>query len=270
MCLSNDRRWALVPNFEWGVAKSFVEVELWDTTSGKSRSLSKFEITLASFAFSPDGKRCVCGGSPGVRVWDTATGKLLWQATHCNALDPRFTADGRHIVTAPRWTTDRWHIWDAATGEEAKNLHPPTDYALWFEISPDGAQLLLSTETDYILWDMKAGRQLRRWPGANWWGRGAFAPDGRSVVTYDTILRRWDLATGKNLYADVSPLGHTGAVEQLFFSRNSKRLISIGADHTARRLEHPFHQTDSHHTTRAVKSGCLGHQSGFPGSYRCR
>jgi WD40 repeat protein len=75
---------------------------------------------------------------------------------------------------------------------------------------------------------------LHRWPGANQAGRGVFAPDGRSVITHDTTLRRWDVATGKPLYADVSALGHTGAVKRLFFAAGGRRLASVGEDGTAR------------------------------------
>jgi WD40 repeat protein len=85
-----------------------------------------------------------------------------------------------------------------------------------------------------VLWDLKAGEVIHRWPMANQSGRGTFAPDGRSVVTYDTILRRWDLATGKNRYADVAALGHVAPVRRVFISPDGKRLISVGDDHTAR------------------------------------
>src|SRR5262249_43932479 len=89
------------------------------------------------------------------------------------------------------------------------------------------------TDTDYILWDVKEGREKRRWPGARQTGRGVFAPDGRSVVLYDTILRRIDLETGKNLYAGVASRGHAGAVRRLFFAADGKQLVSVGDDQTA-------------------------------------
>jgi hypothetical protein len=57
-----------------------------------------------------------------------------------------------------------------------------------------------------VLWNLKQGKELHRWRAARGF-RGVFAPDGRSVIIYDTILRRWDVATGELLYADVSKVG---------------------------------------------------------------
>ena len=51
--------------------------------------------------------------------------------------------------------------------------------------------LLIPTITDYVLWDLSAGTIKHRWPGAHQAGKGVFAPDGRSVVTYDAVLQRW-------------------------------------------------------------------------------
>ena len=78
------------------------------------------------------------------------------------------------------------------------------------------------------------GKIKHRWPGAYQAGQGVFAPDSRSVVTYDAILRRWDVGTGQLLYADVSPQGHTAAVEHLFFTPDGRHLASVAEDATLR------------------------------------
>jgi WD40 repeat protein len=157
----------------------------------------------------------------------------------------RFTQDGKYVIAAPGNRQRNWHVWDAATGKDAAGLKPPgfkasrVGYGWMFAVSPDGTKLLIPTDTDYVLWDFKAGEVVHRWPGANQRGRGTFAPDGKSVVTYDTILRRWDLATGKNLYADVGALGHVAPVRRVWFSPDGKRLISVGDDRTIRVWDMP-------------------------------
>src|SRR5262249_39949924 len=150
---------------------------------------------------------------------------LLWTAPY-KAEEAHFTSDGKYLIAAPGGHVE-WRIWDAEAGEAAKDLHPPTGYVRMFAISPDDRLLILPTDTDYILWDVKEGREKRRWPAARQTGRGVFAPDGRSVVLYDTILRRIDLETGKNLYAGVASRGHAGAVRRLFFAADGKQLVSV-------------------------------------------
>jgi WD40 repeat protein len=240
LAVSNDRRWLLFTQHSNRVVQlgRWVAVEkdlfLWDTVSAEARPLG-LRVGTVRLGFSPDGSRAFASGGSWVRVWDTASGKRLWEIPDYNAEECHFTPDGKHLIAAPGYGRHFWRVWEVASGKPSKTLRPPAvGHVQSFAVSPDGNQLLLPTETDYVLWDLKAGEVRHRWPEANGNGRGAFAPDGRSVVTYDKILRRWDLATGKNLYADRSGLGHTAPVRRLFFSPDGTRLFSIGDDRTAR------------------------------------
>jgi WD40 repeat protein len=205
---------------------------LWDTATKTERLLANDDSGLVALAIAPDGKLVASSSyGRGTRVWDAATGKLRWQEPRFNAEKVAFTPDGRRLIAAPGGGQGTWHVWDSATGKPSPHDHPPTVGYVWtFTVSPDGDTLLIPTATDYVLWDLKTGTVRHRWPGANQAGQGVFAPDGRATVTYDTILRRWDLATGKPLYADVSPLGHTAPVRHLFFTPDGTRLASIGED----------------------------------------
>jgi WD40 repeat protein len=245
MAVSNDRRWVLFPDLigtrpprvrgGFAMDEPIEHLRLWDTTAGTARTLAEDECGIVALAFSKDGKRAVSSDRSHTRGWDTATGKRIWEVERYNAEQVRFTPDGKYVIAAPGDGRNDWHVWDAATGKPTAGLKPPTvGYAWMFAVDPDGAKILIPTYTEYVLWDLKAGEALHRWPGPDERGRGTFAPDGRSVVTYDTILRRWDLATGKNLYADVGALGHVAPVRRVFFSPDGKRLVSIGEDRTAR------------------------------------
>jgi WD40 repeat protein len=242
VAVSNDRRWVLVadvvgsrpPAIRGGFAMNepVIQLVLWDTKSAGGRVLSDSETSIVRLAFSPDGKRIVSTGGPTTKVWDTETGKLLWTVVY-RSEDAHFTPDGKYLIGGPGGHQD-WRIWDAASGKETTELHPPTGYVWTIAISPDGSLLALPNATDYVIWDLKAGRERHRWPGAYHSGRCVFAPDGKSVVLYDTILRRMDITTGKNMYVDVGPLGHTAPVREVFFSGDGKRLVSLGEDYTAR------------------------------------
>jgi WD40 repeat protein len=203
---------------------------LWDTASGASRLLAEDESQLVSLAIAPGGRYLASSSyGKGTRVWDALSGQALWAQPKYNAERVAFTPDGAHLIAAPGGGQNAWHIWETTTGRPAKKLQPPTVGYVWtFAVSP--AQLLIPTVTDYVLWDLSAGKVKHAWPGAHQAGKGVFAPDGRSVVTYDSILQRWDVATGRPLYADVAALGHTAAVERLFFTPDGQRLASVAGD----------------------------------------
>ncbi len=246
LALSGDGRLALFAQTNYAAKKKagpagyfLIEQKqklvLWDFATGKARLLADNETRLVGLAISPDGRHLASSSyGTGTRVWDASTGQVLWTEKY-NAEMIAFTPNGAHLIGAPGGGQSEWRVWETLTGKPAKNLQAPTaGYAWSFAVSPDGNLLLIPTVTDYVLWDLHAGEIRQRWSGANQAGKGVFALDGRSVVTYDAILRRWDVTTGRLLYEDPSSQGHTASVEHLFFTPDGKRLASVGEDATVR------------------------------------
>jgi WD40 repeat protein len=134
-------------------------------------------------AFSRDGAQVLTGGVDGkVRLWDVWGGPPLKQLTHGEMVwGVAFLPDGRRAVTAGGDVK--------RSGEEEDG----TDFAV-------------------RLWDLDAGKELRRFPGHDKRVTGlALSADGSRLLTgsLDNTIRLWDVGTGRQVW--LSP-GHAGVV----------------------------------------------------------
>lgn len=235
LAVSSDRRWIAFTEREAEPKQSppgLQRLRLRDVVAGTTRNLAPEERDVQCLQFAPDGGRLV-SSSPwkGTCAWDTASGRLLWTVPDYIARKALFTPDGEHVITAPGFGHMAWRVWDAHTGRPSKDLRPPSGpVGDMCAALRDGTRLLHTRG----IWDLKAGKLVSQFRASPRTAQAVLAPDGRSVVTHDVVLYRWDLATGKNLYADVSDLGHTAPVFRLFFTPDGKNLVSIGVDDTAR------------------------------------
>jgi RNA polymerase sigma factor (sigma-70 family) len=213
-------------------------VHLWDVTSlakrhtlalaGDPRKGSADVLTETTgvvtpeLVFSPDGRFLAGGGHRQFCLWETATGKLLWQ------LPPQagqaierfaFSANGLCLaaVSADRTVTLYETLTGAVRGRlgtadpNKRRLHftfsynggsglmaPLRDVPVCLAFSPNGRYLAVAPETPQIhLWDVLTGRevgQLRGYEGGV--VSLLFTPDGQHLISggTDTTALTWDLA----------------------------------------------------------------------------
>lgn len=184
-----------------------------------------------------DGRRLVTtSGDQTVRLWDTASGKMI--RTFTSGQDgavtrAAFSPDGSKIATASDDKTAR--IWDVATGREIARLTGHAGALSNVSFAPDGVRLVTTSNDDTaMVWNSVTGQmtlQLRGHQAAV--TSAQFSPDGTRLVTTssDKTAKIWDVRIGTAI-ATLS--GHDGAVSGAAFSPDGRLIVTASDDKTAR------------------------------------
>jgi WD40 repeat protein len=165
-------------------------ISLCEPDAGKELRQIKAPDGVISLVFSPNGKTlAVRGRNQQVRVWETETGKELFQLGDAAPAQP----GGAVILARP-----------GAVTPEVRNL----------AFSPDGQRLATASASTVRLWDCTTGKELLLSDGHQGpLAAVALSADGKTVVSWgaDRTVRRWEAATGKPLGSFRPPQGTTVA-----------------------------------------------------------
>jgi WD40 repeat protein len=195
-----------------------------------------------------------------VLTWDAAVVRpqVVTLSQPSAVLEARFSLDGRWIVTV---SDKAAQIWDASS-KQLKSTLEMDDVPVCVAFSPDGARLLLVSDTNTArVWNVATGEALcppihddaeaayasehnRRgvtsigFPGPAHPSRrviGAFSPDGKTIALASGFgVRIWDPATGKPI---AGPMRHTDYITSIAFSPDARRLLTSSLDANARQWD---------------------------------
>ncbi len=250
-------------------------LRLWDLASDRQRELTgqklppSHQLLPSCLTFSPDGKLFAASDGNRIICWHTAKGEQLWQVENSTGGNIAFTPDGRTLIAASGFLLGEqdedtppiersfyemwrragaWHAWDAMTGKLVGELKLPQGYNYpELAIAPDNRTLLIVPHREWgsdcriHFWDLRTGKRLRTLTtGKNVPSTGKigpFFPDGKSFLSNDGILQRWELVTGRPLYPDTNKMGHRAEVTRAVYSPDGRQLASASADGTIRLWE---------------------------------
>ncbi len=213
---------------------------------------ARFEGGGEVLAFSPDARRYLVVKHDGVTaaeihnsfvvVCDTDTGKAVSRPmVHAGKIHhAAFSHDGKTIVTASNDHTAR--LWDAQTGEprtaDAMHHGNPVFYA---SFSPDDDARVVTGSQDHTarVWEVATGRPLTPpmlHEGPCIVRRAIFSPDGCFVATATDhyAARVWDARNGQPVSGWLEHQDKAKFIENIAFSPDSRRLISVARDQRLR------------------------------------
>ena len=224
------------------------DVKLWDFSSGTLiRNLSGHDGEVTSIAISSDGTTVVSGGCDSiddiqgpvciqgrVKLWETATGKLLRDFGEYDGLVTAvaISPSGDQVLAGSYDGTLR--LWDSATGQLLHLIKAHSNWIRTVAFSPDGSLLLSAAdwENTLKLWDTKTGELLRNLEGHNQQITSAtFSRDGRSLLSgsKDATARIWDVSTGKERVRLVASNSGTslGMTPDGIFTASDEGMLSV-------------------------------------------
>lgn len=172
------------------------EVRLWNVVTGKRIATLHDESCVCSIAYSQDGKTLAVGGVT-VRLWDSATGKVLavlLPADMDTVTSVAISPDGKSIAAGGWVGTLR--LWDVATRKERMTISLEDNCIYGLAFSPDSKTVVAGSGGWFKLWDAATGRELGAHKGhRGLFGTGlAFRSDGKTLATCDEGIKLWDVS----------------------------------------------------------------------------
>jgi WD40 repeat protein len=217
-------------------------LRVYDLETGKPRTVASSGY-VSHLRFTPDGKRLlghVAGGKADEIVcYDVAGAKRLW-AVSPGATEIGVTPDSRMVILAKPRAKEPFRAMDVETGKPAEGLKLPTfEAAAEPGLAGDRLLLVPLRSGEVAVWDYRAGKELRRLratPRDFLSVRVFAATNGKTALTDGDALRRWDLATGEQIFGPSAEPAHFGVVNAVAFLPGGE-LVSASAGGELRRWD---------------------------------
>jgi len=199
----------------------------------------RVQLTLphgSGITFSPNGDWLATAGPDNTaRLWDTLSGELLmiFSGHEDQVVNVAFSPQGDKLATTSMDGSAK--IWDVESGDLLQTFIGHTAGLVSPAFSPDTTWLATtSLDGTARVWDVETGVEIQTLPHSGITGGLAFSPMGNrlAIANHDAYdVKIWDTATWQEL---VTLTGHTEGVNDVVFSPDGSRLVSVSSDRSGR------------------------------------
>jgi WD40 repeat protein len=212
---------------------------LYDNSGNLLATFPAHRSWIVDAVFRPDGNAFATAGQDGsVVAWNRIAAMPEWSVEGLpqggGAL--AYSPDSKILVgSAGGGPNSAIYLWDAASGQEIRQLHGHDNYVIALAFSPD-SRLLASASWDHTikLWESATGNEVATLAGhTEILTDLTFSPDGTLLasVAEDYTLRLWDVATRKAIATIHMPRTLPWSVA---FGTGGHALLTTHADGTLR------------------------------------